>query len=608
MYAVSDEYISSMAADLREMPSFSVMLYNADNNANAYLSFSFDPEPLQRGEQLNSFNKVSARIPRATLEHNWLKANGRYSTRDTGDYIGACLSNKTPNDEGLYDYSAPDKITVNISSGSSKPLSFLLDEAISKVEITHTDGTVEIVSFFQNASGNILPVQDDGQGDILLRFLSSFYPLRRPRVYGIYAAQVFFWDCNDIVGVELEDENDLACLELPSRKVKLSINNLDGKMDPYKENINPSFRRKDTQAFLIFFYNNEPVPIGRLFLDAYTVDRNEITLSFDWAIMPLNDSRYSFSRPIDFDVQDRLVEVLAIGTIDPEYVLRDLRKEEQDTAAVYRITANTDAITYDVSNRIIKNPYPICSRAQCLQLLCNATGLLMRPARNKDIDFLSPQHMLDRKICYGELVGEPEYSTADPMFGAVVQCYDLESETSSLELDSVITRSDAKTRIELDDLAGPVAREFKAIVDESGNNIGTVAYAAQGFVAYVWNEMESSSQEWIQESGEITISVQKRKKSTIEFGETPRKQIDNPLIDSSLLHSFWQNISPKLARNAMVEIKHRGFPELDTGDLIRVQLRADNEFVLGQILQNKWEFKQGVLSGSTKLLLFKEVG
>lgn len=604
MYAVSDEYISSMAADLREMPSFSVMLYNADNNANAYLSFSFDPEPLQRGEQLNSFNKVSARIPRATLEHNWLKANGRYSTRDTGDYIGACLSNKTPNDEGLYDYSAPDKITVNISSGSSKPLSFLLDEAISKVEITHTDGTVEIVSLFQNESGNILPVQDDGQGDVILRFLSSFYPLRRPRVYGIYAAQVFFWDCNDIVGVELEDENDLACLELPSRKVKLSINNLDRKMDPYKENINPSFRRKDTQAFLIFFYNNEPVPIGRLFLDAYTVDRNEITLSFDWAIMPLNDSRHSLSSA-GYTANERLQELI---NPDPQYFVRTIRDVEQDTAAVYRITTNSDLIMSTIANIEVWNPYPICSRAECFQLLCNALGLLMRPGRQEDVDFLLPaQREVDRNITYDELLAEPEYTSQDIVSGATISCYDL-SEEETIKLDSVISRSDEKTRIELDEPAVPSSGRIQDIYDTDGSYIGLVEYAAQGFAAYVWNAMESSSQEWIQESGEITISVQKRKKSTVEFGEAPRKRIDNPLIDTSLLHSFWQNISPKLARNAMVEIKHRGFPELDTGDLIRVQLRADNEFVLGQILQNKWEFKQGVLSGSTKLLLFKEVG
>ncbi len=604
MYAVSDNYISSMSADLREMPSFSVVLYNADNSANANLSFSFDPEPLQRGEQLNSFKKVSTRAPRATLEHNWLRADGCYTTSNTGDYIGACLSSEMPNEDGLYVYDVADTITVSIASGSSKPLSFLLDAAISVVEIMHTDGTTEVVTLERNDSGNTLSVQDDGQGDISLRFLSSFCPLRRPRVYGIYAAQVFFWDCNDIVGIEFEDENDIMCLELPSRKAKLLINNLDGKMDPYKENTEPSFHRKETQALLVFFYNNESVPIGRLFLDTYTVDRDEITLSFDWAIMPLNDAKYSLSRIGDYSVQERLTELI---DPDPQYIVRTIMGVEQNPTAVYWISVSMGLITSDIANKIVKNPYPICSRAECFQLLCNATGLLMRPARQDDIELLPPPRRVSRHIGYSELIGEPEYAYRDNAVGATIARYDL-MEATSIAIDSRLIRSDQKTRIELDEPAMASSGWLQEIYDSSNNFIGLVEYAAQGYVAFVWCAMEHRDQFWSQNSGDFSLWIQKRKKSNAEFGELPRKSFDNPLVDSTLADNYWLNISQNLYRNTVVTIKHRGFPELDTGDLIEVQLEDQGPMIAAYVIQNRWGFKNGVLSGSTKLRLLKAVG
>lgn len=601
MYNVSDRYLSSMASDLRDMPSFSVLLFNPDLTANYSLSLDFSPPPLQEGQDLTDFNRLPSRTQRATLEYNLLQANGRCSTDDTGYYIGAGVSNGIPNESGLYIYEVPDSIIVT-TPGSRKPISFLLDAAVATVEIVHTDATVETINFMADGEEHTLTVKDSGTGEITLEFKASFSPFRRPKVYGIYAADVYMWGCDDIEHVSLDDENDLMCLELPSRKVELTISNFDGKLDPYTESVTPSFNRKTTQAFLTFSYNDELVPIGRLFMDAYVVDRQNIKFSFDWAMLPLADSKHSLSRIGEYTAPQRISEVT---DMEPEFLVKTLEGAEENTAAAYRITVDATAVS-GIST-VIQNPYPIAGRAECLQLICNATGIIMRPARTKDISFLPTQYALVKDISYDELLAEPEYSSQDEILGATISCYDLQTPTE-IALESIPVSTASKTRIELDHPTIASAGILREIYDGVGAEIGCVEYAAQGYVAYVWASLYEGSQQLEQATGDIDLCVQKVKKTAVDTGSTPRKKLDNPLIDSSVLSSLWRDVSQQLAQSSFVTIKHRGFPELDCGDKLRVQVNPGGEYVEARVVQNKWEFKHGVLSGSTKLRLATGVG
>lgn len=597
MYAVSNAYIASMAADLREMPSFAVVLYNADVSANAALSFSFDPEPLQTGRGLNSFNRIPSSVPRATLERNWLKANGQYSALDTCHYIGARLSNAEANADGLYEYSEPDIVVVS-SPGSSKPLSFVLDSAVAAVEITHIDGTIETVALSAGDSKRVLAISDSEAGDLSLKFLASFYPCRRPRVYGIYAADVFNWDCEDIVDISFEDENDLMCLELPGRSVKLLINNLDRKLNPHSESMAPTFQRKATQAMLTFSYAGELVPIGRLFLDTYTVDEETITFSFGWATLPLGDSTYSLSVPSTPFLYQRMDEIFEP---DPSGMVSEY---EENTAAAY-------AISVEAGNNIgmftnMPNPYPVADRATCLQLLCNATGMIMRPSREKDIMLLQKESHVARRIGYEELLAEPQYTSQEEIHGISVVCYSYQEETT-VTVEGAIVHSDVKTRL---DLPGPSENSagFSPIYDDNGTEIGTIGYLAQGHVAYAWCEMYDSSAVWSQQSESLEFLVKKVQKSAVDYGVAPRKKIDNPLINADVCEQLQPGLLQQLAQNAAVTIKHRGFPELDCGDLVEIQLENGGEYVSARVIENKWQFKSGVLTGTTKLRLPKGVG
>ncbi len=596
MYNVSDSYLASMASDLREMPSFSVMLFNPDLTANCSLSLDFSPSPLQEGQDLTAFNRLPSRTRRATLEYNLLQANGQCSTDDTGYYIGAGISSGTPNENGLYVYEAPDTIAVT-TIGSEKPISFLLDSTVATVEIVHTDATVETVSFTADGKEHTLTVKDSEAGRITLEFKASFFPLRRPKVYGIYAADVYMWACDDIEAVSLDDENDLVCLELPSRKVELTISNLDEKLDPHNETVAPSFSRKTTQAFLTFSYDGELVPIGRLFLDTYSVDRQKIKFSFDWAILPLADSKHSLSRIGDYTVPQRISEVT---DIEPEFLVPVLETVEENTAAAYRITVDTTAISR--ISTIIKNPYPVAGRAECLQLICNAAGIVMRPARIEDIAFLPTQTFSIRDIGYDELLEEPEYSKQEEVSGATICCYDLQAKTET-SLKVFLTSAFSETRIELEHPAPTTNMVLQSIYDSDGNEIGKAELAAQGHVAYAWVNLYSGTQLSEQATCDLNLWVRKATKTTIDKGVVPRKKLDNPLVDSSVLSSFWAVVSRSFSQNSFITIKHRGFPELDCGDRIKVQIKPEGEYIEAQVVQNKWKFERGVLRGSTKLRL-----
>ncbi len=601
MYNVSDSYLASMASDLREMPSFSVMLFNPDLTANYSLSLDFAPPPLQEGQDLTVFNRLPSRTRRATLEYNLLQANGQCSTDDTGYYIGAGISSGTPNENGLYVYGAPDTIVVT-TVGSEKPISFLLDSTVAVVEIVHTDATVETVSFTADGKEHTLAVKDRGAGRITLEFKASFFPFRRPKVYGIYAADVYMWGCDDIEAVSLDDENDLMCLELPSRKVDLTIANLDGKLDPHSESIAPSFNRKTTQAYLIFAYNGESVPIGRLFMDTYSVDQQKIKFSFGWAMLPLADSKHSLSCVMERTVPQRISE---ITDPEPDILVTSLKGVEENTAAVYRITVDTTAVSH--ISTVIRNPFPIASRAECLQLICNAAGVIMRPARVEDISFLLPQSVYDRRISYDELLAEPEYSSQAEVHGATISCIDLQA-PSEITLESILASTTAKTRIELKHPVFNSAEILQDIYDSSGKEIGYIELAAQGYIAYVWAGSYDGTRQLEQATGDIVLHEYKAQKTTVDMGVAPRKKLDNPLIDSSVLSSYWYEIYQDLAQGSFVTIKHRGFPELDCGDWVKVQLKPKGDYIDARVVQNKWEFSHGVLSGSTKLRLATGVG
>lgn len=600
MYNVSESYLKSMASDLREMPSFSVMLFNPDLTANYSLSLDFAPPPLQEGQDLTAFNRLSSRTRRATLEYNLLQANGQCSTDDTGYYIGAGISNGTPNENGLYVYEVPDTIVVT-TVGSEKPISFLLDSTVAAVEIIHTDATVEMVSFTADGKEHTLTVKDSGAGRITLGFKASFFPFRRPKVYGIYAADVYMWGCDDIEAVSLDDENDLVCLELPSRKVELTISNLDGKLDPHGESIAPSFYRKTTQAFLTFSYNGELVPIGRLFLDTYSVDLQKIKFSFDWAMLPFADSRHSLSCIMERTVPQRILE---ITDPEPDILVTTLEGVEENTAAAYRITVDTTAVSH--ISTVIRNPFPIASRAECLQLICNAAGIIMRPARVEDMSFITPQAFCRKSISHDELLADPEYSNEEEVHGVTMSCYDLQAQ-SEFTLGSIPVSTTAKTRIELEHPVPNSAGILQEIYDSSGKEIGYIELAAQGYIAYVWAGSYDGSQQLEQATGDIVLWERKVQKMAVDKGIAPRKKLDNPLIDSNVLSSYWRSIYQKLNQGPYVTIKHRGFPELDCGDSVEVQLKPKGEYVGARIVQNKWEFNQGVLSGSTKLRLITGV-
>lgn len=609
MYNVSEQYMKSMASSLREIPDFQFDLYNLDCDANSSLIITPSGNPLQSGENLSAIIKAE-QLPRATFERDYMLANGQYTTEATDCYISGILSSDVVDADGLYPYSEMESLIVSVVSYSSKPLSFVLDKRIAVVGVSINDQEEYYYAFPASSQHHILEVPCDS-GEISLRFVASFYPSQRARVYGVHAAEIRRWDCEEIVSIGFEDENDLSCLELPARTLRVRINNLDHKYDVQTEITSPSFSKNNTQATLSFLYSGEKVPLGKFFLKTYHAYREYIQFEFDWAIQPLGEAQHLLSRIGKYYAWERIAEIL---DPDPELVLEVLRDTvETHPTRLYNLTYDISGVT-SISTQI-NNPFPVESKAVCLQLICNAAGISLRPGReNHDIVFFSKQTEPQRRISYSELLAEPEFYDVGEVATAEVTLCDL-SPAANEKISESISVGTEKVYFKLKKPAQTSAAWINSIKDAAGNEVGLICFAAQGYALFVWVEMLDGSS-YSAETGAISINVHNVVETTLvkangsydaflrgEHG----KRLSNVLVDSSIHSVWWRNLEQWLNQNARAKIKHRGFPELDCGDIIEVQLSPEGDYQKAYVVKNTFDFSEGYLSGSTELIVYKRV-
>lgn len=95
---------------------------------------------------------------------------------------------------------------------------------------------------------------------------------------------------------------------------------------------------------------------------------------------------------------------------------------------------------------------------------------------------------------------------------------------------------------------------------------------------------------------------------TAEYGEGTEKTLSNPLLSNSSESSSSvvtvQNYLQRMYNETNITSpppSHRGYPELDAGELVMVQTKPEGEYVECRVLENRWTLNGGALSGSTKV-------
>lgn len=600
MYAVSDRYKRSFASPLREKSAFQMRLYELDAAAQYGLSLSAT-SPLQSGVQMLSIKQLPVTRRRATLEKQHMRADGQYQLEPSAHFIGGALSNGEADADGLYPYSPEEIVTLNASATSI--LRIQLERCVAEVAITLPDGSTKTVQYSNGSADHQLVIRDLPAGDTLLAFKRSFAPLHRVRIYEVLAGTATDWDGTGILSVEAEDENDLLCLELPGRQISVALDNLNGWCDPIAELQSPRFHRNGTQAFLTYLYDGEAVPLGRLFLDTYTVDREKVLFRFGSGLQPLSDYIHTASFVGEgWTAKERLQEVLER---DPGTIVGTIRDAVSNPAQIYMVSASiADSPRNDI---LIGNPLPLVSEAACLQLVCNAAGLLIRPAHEgQDLQILPAPNTVVRTISYDELFSV-EYKDNGTVTGAEISCTDLADYASEEVSKGVLASTEFKQHIQLRDPVDSSASWLRRLQDSSGNDIGAIYYGAQGYALYVWIELDVAGS-YQADTGSISLNAYRLQESTVPMGSGDRKRLSNPLVRMGQAEAYWQRQSAVLRRRCSVVIRHRGFPELDCGDLIQVQLAAGGEYHQGHIVKNQFSYSGGVLSGTTEIRLLQAVG
>lgn len=602
MYSVSEQYIQSMAAPLREMCGLTLTVFSKCQKPT--LVFPLDIPPLQKGIDL--FKARMPSEPRATFEEGWMRADGQYKLTATEDYISGQLSSADPDANGVYPYTS----TKGCNLYASGMVTVLCDASIASAQVVYAAKDNREPVLFQFARDG-LPhrLLFEGGQDIEIHFLASFYPNRRVRATAICSGAVYQFHTESFLSVNFSDENDLLCLELPRRKVTMELVNRSGFLDPVEESNFPTFQRDKTNAMLQFTYNGAIVPIGRLYLSDYAVTRTTIQFEFSWAMQPLGRTKRRFSWPKTETALIRLDEIVQRASV--EYLMPIIENHFWNFGDDLPIDHRIDQAVQTGAAPTITLPFPIATDAERLQLICNAAGWLLRPEREGDVLITLPAQSTDKRIAYGELYEEPLYGDTGKEPDTTGSEYTQLRGFKTVKKGDTITLHTGETLyFQLSDPSERWTDTSTIIRDSDGNELGLIVFAAQGYTLCAeaqFNRFVTPPDNW---SMTVTIPdlTQIFDGQTISDGSSCTLTLRNPLIDGAAYAGWWQKQRQWLARHTTVTIKHRGFPELDCGDRILVQLTPDGEYQPGWITQNKWDFKSGALSGSTKIVLQGAVG
>ena len=535
-----------------------------------------------------------------------MRANGQYALEETRDYISGQLSSAELWAEGPYVYDTSKVFTVYATG----MVTILCDEALAVAAVVFPEASGRDPINFRfpdDGHPHRILFTCDSKADI--HFASSYYPNRRIRVTAICTGSIYHFGAESFLSVDFADDNDLMGLEIPGRKVSVELINQTGFLDPLAEAALPTFQKDETNAILLFSYNGETIPIGRLFLTSYSVTRQAVKFIFSWAAQPLNTNKRKISYAEPASAYTRYDE---ITTTSPEYVMVELETQHQsfggDLHIDHRVTADVETST----TPIISLPYPVSTDIECLQMLCNAAGWVLRPDREGDVFITNHQTAAVRRIGYEELFEDPVYGDTGKDGNVSFEYTQITGFKTVQQGDNVTLYNGEWKYFQLSEPTKTWTNKDTLILDSDGSRMGVIVFAAQGYALYAYAQFDrfvEPPENWSM-TVQIpdlpdTIATQRILNPAYSSSDIT---IRNPIIDANIYQSWWLKLNKLLGRHVTVTLQHRGFPELDCGDKIAVQLDPDGEYQDGWVIENNWKFKSGVLSGSTKIVLPGGVG
>ena len=414
---------------------------------------------------------------------------------------------------------------------------------------------------------------------------------RRARIYGVYAGTVQYWPSYDLMEAAYKGYGDGLCLELPQRTLTTTLRNRDG-WTAEDDADQPYYRRLHTMATYRFgAYLDDAgavswVPCGVWYLDRYTVSRESLTLTWMDPLGLLNQyTHYGAAIGTDKTMAQRAAEVTApLANAPPDGAGGTLRSPGE----IYGITVNTASMANGTAKA---NPPPLVTGAAVLQLIANATGNRLVCSRENKTISLTPLD-LDalpvRTINHYVYAREAGADEAAP--GKITVKY--------TDLLSTRTQTQTLEDVPVDATPSLLTLDAPALSWSANAPLQGSLYA---YALYVWRD-----------GGEVTDDItvtQYDPKPGTALSQTYDREgetltLDNPLVgllsgSAFALRSYMLRMRNYLKYAVMYTIQHRGFPELDEGDVIAVTTDKDTP-VKAIVEENAWALRAGSFTGTTK--------
>jgi len=613
MYGVSSSYLASMAKSLRNQSCVEADIVNLDATMQSSIALvdtnGLYPTDLA-GMLAVRYNELPAY---ATLEQGYLTASGNYLLYFDGNvdvqpeyYISGQLSTQGADENGEYPIDGFAGFTAEFGTpgnrpawaGGKKPITIVFDGVCKRLTVTlTTDSSTYSYSKILDGSTLVLDaLPDETYQTIKIDILTLMQPCMRARAYKFYCGTVESYSSGSVVSLSYSDINDSAMLELPQKKLSLSVRNLY-QLSSFTEYTNPRYTRLYTQMLVKIGYDLdgsgeiEWVPMGRFFLDSYKVVGNTVSFSLVDSLAVMNEYTHYWSRPNPQALLNRTNEIMSIVNPPPDV---DGAGAPETPADIYLITL--DVTNIDNVGQTIKNPCPLVSSAAALQLHANATGNRLRILREmhdlaiEGVDLMASAVMgLSSYECFDNDV----FETTGAVGSIKVVMTQLSAATTTknlMEGEYIYMYSHMYTT---DNPLVSVAYT----TEEPNYGINTWLYA---YAVYVRAKDEGAFTATLTATLRDTSSSSSLSSVSTTGAET---SLSNPLVDGMAItyRDYADRIYAILKSHVLLTRRHRGYPQLDAGDIITVDVGEDT--IRALIVENSISISNGAMRGSTKVRL-----
>lgn len=605
MYPVSEKYIELMDQDIIDAQiSLTMDLIRLDMDMQTGYSVT-GIDSVDYGAMLEVTDQPP--VKKASLERDYMRADGSYSLADVPYYIGAAMSVETPDVDGVYSIASSGVVlTRGWIAFSPAELTIVTEPAVAQIKVVQ--GSYYSVAASVDGVFRFSSLPGDSSADITVTVLSMRGPRRRAHLYRIYMGAYEAYGRGDILSANCVDINDGICLELPQKTISVSVNNLDGRYDPETEYTTPTFRRFHTQALIQMYVGTELCGVGRWFLDTYTVDDSAVTFNFVGPLAVMNEYTHLWSAP---DVQYMAQRVKEI--VNPGLELLDIASDKtiKSGAELYGINASCGDWVWAYK---IASPLPPVPGAQALQLLCNYANCCILQGRTWNdpnnasdtadihvvgMGWIGGQRQIHRRYQYGV----PQWQVTDAVGLIRADVYSTSSDTTEETLaDQVRMSVGYDTAMTADQLLGSVTVPEEVEGGGYGYASRTAAYA------YAWYYTAKEQSYYTPQPVKAQVYKSIKTPATAAYGDGTEKTLSNPLLcnrpegsSEITVEDYISRMYNELKHNLTATISHRGYPEIDAGEYVYLQTKPDGEHVKCRVLENRWSLTAGALKGTTKV-------